>query len=122
MREYTMFIDAHAHIDHYSDELMPEVLAQLEAQQQLTMSVAVDPDSYARALMLPERSPWIIPAFGIHPWEAHKHPGDLEAVRPLIDSSPMIGEIGLDFHWVEDRATYPIQRAVLAFFLDAAHA
>ncbi len=25
-------------------------------------------------------------------------------------------------HWVEDRATYPIQREVLAFFLDAAHA
>jgi TatD DNase family protein len=117
-----MYIDAHAHIDHYSDELMPQVLAQLEAQQQLTMSVAVDPDSYARARMLAERSPWIVPAFGIHPWEAHKHPGDLEAVRPLIDSSPMIGEIGLDFHWVEDRATYPIQRAVLAFFLDAAHA
>jgi hypothetical protein len=55
-----MYIDAHAHIDHYSDELMPQVLAQLEAQQQLTMSVAVDSASYARARMLAERSPWII--------------------------------------------------------------
>src|SRR5262245_31809383 len=115
-----MYIDAHAHMDHYSDELIPQALAQLDAQQQLTIAVSVDPASYARARALAERSPWIIPTFGIHPWEAHKHPGDLEAVRPLIDSSPMIGEIGLDFHWVEDHATYPIQRAILAFFLDTA--
>jgi TatD DNase family protein len=117
-----MFIDAHAHIDHYSDELLPQVLAEIEAQQQLTIGVTVDPASYARARTLAERCSWIIPTFGIHPWQAHKHPGDLDAVRPLIDSSPMIGEIGLDFHWVEDRTTYPIQRTVLALFLDTAHA
>jgi TatD DNase family protein len=115
-----MYIDAHAHLDHYSDELMPQVLAELEAQQQLVISVAVDPASYARARMLAERSPWIIPTFGVHPWEAPKHAGGLEALRPLIDASPMIGEIGLDFHWVEDRAAYLAQRAVLDFFLDAA--
>jgi len=116
------YIDAHAHIDHYSDELMPQALAELEAQQQLTISVAMDPAAYARARALAERSPWIIPTFGVHPWEAPKHAGGLEALWPLIDGSPMIGEIGLDFHWVEDRDAYPAQRAVLDFFLDAARA
>ena len=79
-----MYIDAHAHIDHYSDELMPQVLAQLEAQQQLTMSVAVDSASYARARMLAERSPWIIPAFGIHPWDLpSRHSTSVSARDPL---------------------------------------
>jgi TatD DNase family protein len=32
----------------------------------------------------------------------------------------MIGEIGLDFHWVEDRSCYPAQVQVLEFFLAAA--
>jgi TatD DNase family protein len=120
--ERTLYIDAHAHIDRYSDQQIPQVLAQLAAQQQLTISVAMDPAAYARAGALAQRSPWIIPTFGIHPWEAPRHAGDLAALWPLIDASPMIGEIGLDFHWVEDRAAYPAQRAVFAFFLDAAHA
>src|SRR5262245_51780233 len=117
-----MFIDAHAHLDHYSDERIPQVLAEIEAQQQLTISVAMNPGAYARARALAERSPWIVPTFGIHPWMAAEHAGDLEALWPLIETSPMIGEIGLDFHWVEDRDAYPAQRAVCAFFLDAARA
>jgi Tat protein secretion system quality control protein TatD with DNase activity len=32
----------------------------------------------------------------------------------------MIGEIGLDYHFVQDTSTYPAQRKVLEFFLDAA--
>src|SRR5262245_45042774 len=115
-----MFIDAHAHLDHYSHELIPRVLAELETQQQLTISVAMNPATYARTRALAERSPWSVPAFGSHLWEALEHAGDLEALWPLIDTSPMIGEIGLDFHWVEEHEAYPAQRAVLAFFLDAA--
>ena len=87
-----MFIDAHAHLDHYSDERIPQVLAELEAQQQLTLSVAMNPGTDARTRALAEHSPWIVSTFGIHPWMASEHAGDLEALRPLIDASPMIGE------------------------------
>jgi TatD DNase family protein len=34
----------------------------------------------------------------------------------------MIGEIGLDYHWVADRDAFPAQRAVFTFFLEAARA
>jgi TatD DNase family protein len=117
-----MYIDAHAHIDRYSEELIPRVLADLAAQQQLTISVAMNPTSYTRTRTLTEHSPWVIPTFGIHPWEAAEHVGELEALWPLIDSSPMIGEIGLDFHWVEDHDAYPAQREVFVFLMEAARA
>ncbi len=37
-----------------------------------------------------------------------------------IETSPAIGEIGLDFHWVKDTSTYPAQRKVLEYFIAAA--
>jgi TatD DNase family protein len=44
----------------------------------------------------------------------------LSELSPLIDQSPAIGEIGLDFHWVEDSSQYPAQLKVLEYFLAAA--
>jgi TatD DNase family protein len=116
----TVLIDAHAHLDQYDDALVPLVLAELEAQRVLTISVAVDPPSYARAQALAARSRWIVPTFGIHPWRAPHYHEQLESLQPLLDHSPMLGEIGLDYHWVEDRSTFPAQRAVLEHFLRAA--
>jgi TatD DNase family protein len=120
VEETLMFIDAHAHLDHYDEARVPQVLAELEIHRVLTLSVATDTAAYARACALAEGSPWIVPTFGIHPWKAPEYAHDLDALRPLIDRSPLIGEIGLDYHWVEDRAAYPAQRAVFAFFLAAA--
>jgi TatD DNase family protein len=116
----TLLIDAHAHLDHYDDALAPEVLAELETHRVLTVSVAMDPPSYARAQALAERSRWVVPSFGIHPWRAPDYVDQLDSLQPLIDASPLIGEIGLDYHWVEDRAAFPAQRTVLEHFLRAA--
>jgi len=41
-------------------------------------------------------------------------------LRDAVASSPMLGEIGLDHHFVEDRSEYPAQRTVFEFFLAAA--
>src|SRR5690242_11885825 len=117
-----MLIDAHAHLDKYDEAAIPSVLAQLAEHQILTVGVAMDPESYARTCALAEHSRWIIPTFGIHPWSAPEHAGRLAALEPLIKRSPLIGEIGLDYNWVEDRAAYPAQRAVFEFFLEAARA
>ena len=115
-----MLIDAHAHLDHYDAARLPQVLAELEQLQVLTVSVAMDPASYAHTCALAHGSPWILPTFGIHPWHAPAHVHHLETVQALVDASPMLGEIGLDYHWVEDRSTYTAQRTVFSYFLQAA--
>lgn len=117
-----LHIDAHAHLDQYDDPQQGLVLAELEAQRVLTLSVAMDPPSYARTCALAQHSRWIVPCFGVHPWRAPDYAADLDALQPLIDASPLLGEIGLDFHWVEDPSTFAAQRAVLGHFLEQARA
>ncbi len=114
-----MWIDAHAHLDHYG-EVLPLALDEIARLHILTFSVSMDVDSYQQARAIAERSPHVLACFGIHPWEAPRFAGDLSALDPLIDSSPMLGEIGLDTVWVEDPATYPAQRRVFEYFLAAA--
>jgi TatD DNase family protein len=117
-----MLVDAHTHLDHYDDALLPDVLAQIDHLRMLTVAVATDPVSFERTRSLAQRSLWIIPAFGIHPWKAAQYAGDLDALEGLIEASVMLGEIGLDYYWVEDRATDDAQRRVLRHFLHAARA
>ena len=117
-----MLLDAHTHLDHFDDATLDVALDEIAAQRILTVAVAVDPPSYARTLEIAARSPLVLPCFGIHPWRAHRYAHDLDAIEPLIDTSPLLGEIGLDYVWDEDPAHYPAQRAVLAHFLQAAAA
>jgi len=114
-----MLIDVHAHLDHYGDTL-DRALAEIEADRILTVAVGMDPASSRMARNIAERSSLVIPALGVHPWNAPSYARRLEEIIPLIPLFPMIGEIGLDFHFVEDRSTYPAQRDVFNFFLSAA--
>jgi TatD DNase family protein len=118
-----MIIDAHAHLDHYATgRELRGVLQEMERDRILTVSVAMDADSYERTKKLARGYPTVIPAFGIHPWEAAKHQRHLESFQPLIEETPLIGEIGLDHRFVKDLDLYPSQRRVFAFFLAAARA
>lgn len=62
----------------------------------------------------------IIPAFGIHPWNAPAHVDRLDKLAEAIDQTPLIGEIGLDHHFVKDSSRYLAQRKVFEFFLQEA--
>ena len=115
-----MLIDAHAHLDKYGDDEIDDVLAAIEREGILTLSVAEDPDSFARAEAIASRSALVMPGFGIHPSVAHEFAGSLEEVRVLADRSPFIGEIGLDYCFVTEEAHYGPQRQVFATLLDLA--
>jgi len=67
-----------------------------------------------------ERSELVLPTFGIHPRRAAEYVDRLPEIGPYIETSPAIGEIGLDLHWVKDTTTYPAQRKVLEYFIAAA--
>jgi len=114
-----MLIDAHVHLDKYGD-LLDEALRQIDREKIFTIATAMDVPSYLELQKIGERSELILPTFGIHPRRAVEYVDRLPEISKYIEASPAIGEIGLDFHWVKDRSTYPAQRKVLEYFFAAA--
>ncbi len=114
-----MLIDAHSHLESYGD-LLDSALEEIEKNRILTISNSIDVPSYNRNLELAERSKLVVPTFGVHPWTAPQHADRLEELKPFLASTPMIGEVGLDFRYVTEPSKQRSQREVLEFFLDAA--
>jgi TatD DNase family protein len=114
-----MLIDAHVHLDRYG-ELLATALNEIEDKQIFTVATAMDLPSYLELKKIGERSNLVLPTFGIHPRRAAEYADRLPEISRHIESSPAIGEIGLDFHWVKDASTYPAQRKVLEYFIAAA--
>src|SRR5262245_4048084 len=114
-----MFIDAHVHIDKYGADLN-EALQEIRTRHIFTVAVAMDVPSYQRSLEIGDGCDLVLPTFGIHPRRAPEYVDRLSELSQLIEQSPAIGEIGLDFHWVKDSSQYPAQVKVLEYFLAAA--
>jgi TatD DNase family protein len=118
-----MLIDAHSHIDRYDlvdEEALDAALTEIRQNGIFTVSNSMDLPSYERNLAIADRCRLVLPIFGVHPWNAPQYAGRLEDLTPAIEQSPMLGEIGLDFHFIEDTSQYPSQRKALEFFLTAA--
>jgi len=114
-----VFIDAHAHLDRYEDAL-DAALAEIERHGILTVSNSMDVGSYQRNREIAGRCEWVLPTFGVHPWNAVEYVDHLGDLHAWVEESPMLGEVGLDYHFVEDASQYPAQRKVFEFFLRAA--
>ena len=114
-----MLIDAHVHLDKYG-ALLDEALREIEQNRIFTVATAMDLPSYLELQAIGERSDLVLPTFGIHPRRAAEYAERLSEIGRYIETSPAIGEIGLDFHWVKDTTTYPAQRKVLEYFIAAA--
>jgi TatD DNase family protein len=118
-----MWIDTHAHLDRFDlvdDRALDAALDEIEQHRILTISNSMDLPSYKRNLEIGERCDLVIPTFGVHPWNAPEYADRLLDLSAAIEQSPMIGEIGLDYHFVQDTDAYPAQRKVFEFFLSAA--
>ena len=114
-----MLIDAHVHLDKYGG-LLDQALQEIDTEPIFTVATAMDLPSYLELQRIAERSSLVLPTFGIHPRRAAEYVDRLTEIGRYIETSPGIGEIGLDFHWVKDSATYPAQRKVLEYFIAAA--
>ena len=112
-----MYIDAHAHLDRYPDDTLDSALAEITQHEIFTVSNSMDLPSYRCNREIAARSDLVLPIFGVHPWNAPQYVERLEELSAAIEASPILGEIGLDHHFVEDAAQYPAQRAVLEHFL-----
>lgn len=114
-----MLIDAHAHLDKYGEHL-DDALREIERENIFTVATAMDVPSYQELQEIGRRSALVLPTFGIHPRRAPQYSDRLRELGQYIDTSPAIGEIGLDFHWVKDSSEYPAQMKVLEYFFAAA--
>jgi TatD DNase family protein len=114
-----MLIDAHVHLDRYGAPLA-DALREIAQQRIFTVATAMDAPSYAALKEIAGSSALILPTFGVHPKRAPQYATRLRELLPLIDESPALGEIGLDFHWEKDPSSYPSQKKVLEYFFAAA--
>jgi TatD DNase family protein len=118
-----MLIDAHAHLDGYVElgpAALDKALAEIALHRIFTVSNSMDVPSYGRNVEIAARCPWVLPVFGIHPWNAHKYADRREDLEAFMAESPIFGEIGLDHYFVKVRSRYPAQKQIFKFFLDAA--
>jgi TatD DNase family protein len=111
-----MYIDAHAHLGQY-DAQLPRAIAEIERHEIFTIGVSMDPEGYAKSRAIDEQTEWVLSIFGVHPWNAPVFHSRLEALQPLIDASPMVGEIGLDYHFVSEPEKHALQRDVFRHFV-----
>ncbi len=118
-----MLIDAHSHLDRYDlidKYALESALSEITQYRIFTISNSMDLPSYIRNQDISERCDLVLATFGVHPWNASEYADRLEDLSRVIEQSPMIGEIGLDHHFVEDTSTYSAQRKVFEYFLKAA--
>ncbi len=118
-----MWIDAHSHVDRYgliNAQALASALVEIEQHRIWTVSNSIDLPSYQHNLRIAERCHLVLPIFGVHPWAAQEYADRLQDLDAAIEQTPMIGEIGLDYFFVEDAAAYPDQRKVFEYFLRAA--
>lgn len=64
------------------------------------------PDDWPAVSTLASRFSWVVPSYGVHPWDCGNRPADWqEQLESRISSEPraQVGEIGID-RWMLDRA------------------
>ncbi|MBN1685212.1 MAG: TatD family hydrolase [Spirochaetales bacterium] len=98
------YIDMHVHMEETSPGDVHTSI--------LHFANAVDEESYGKTLALAAKARSVIPMFGIHPVRAPQHEMTAERLESLILQNDFVGEIGLDYFWIEDTGTYAKQREV----------
>ncbi|MFI5357993.1 MAG: TatD family hydrolase [Opitutales bacterium] len=100
--------DAHNHLQ--DDWLQPHLdpIAQDLAQVGLAAAVVngTTPADWPQVSALARRFSWVVPSYGVHPWDSGNRPPDWrEQLRTRLIAEPRahVGEIGLD-RWMIERA------------------
>ena len=114
-----MLVVVHNHFTYYNEDT-DRALVDMRENGVLMVSVSIDLPSYEETLKVAKRSELILPAFGVHPINAHEHMSQLPEIRKLTDEALMLGEIGLDRMWTEDSSHFPAQEKLLETFLESA--
>ncbi len=115
-----MLLDVHCHIDGYGCNHIDTALKQIEDEKILSISNSMDYHSYKKNLEISEKCKLVVPIFGVHPWNAPYYEDKLESIKGYIEESLMLGEVGLDYHFIKDDHQHQAQQKVFEFFLNEA--
>ena len=118
------FHDAHCHLpeNYFYKEIDSFMEEWLKLGLEFVVSVSNKFTSCERSIELSTRFKEIIPGLGIHPWKAKKSLTEelKEKFINLIQKYPgvILGEIGLDHHFIKREEYYPFQEEYFRFFLE----
>jgi TatD DNase family protein len=115
-----MLLDAHTHLDMYQGTYLDMAIEEIRQLRILSISSSMDPGSYRKNREIASRCPLIIPAFGVHPWNAHHYADKLNQMEQMAEESLFLGEVGLDAYFVRDREKLNAQKLVFEYFLKEA--
>ncbi|MFW9854642.1 MAG: TatD family hydrolase [Candidatus Thorarchaeota archaeon] len=120
------YIDIHCHLPlNYFYRRIDALLEKYRLMGiQLIVSISQDYKDTKRSLELARKYPDnIIPTLGIHPWKAHKKLNELEFCEDILKENPnirILGEIGLDYHFISQQQRHASQKEVFNHFLKLA--
>ena len=98
--------DTHAHI--YDKQFKPdfdEIIERISKELEFIVSIGYDLESSEKSVDLAEKYPFIYGVVGVHPTDIKKYSDTVEKkLEELARNKKVvaIGEIGLDYHWMED--------------------
>lgn len=100
-------IDTHTHIyDKQFSEDFDRVMFDIEKQMEGIVSIGFDLESSLKSIELSHKYDFVHAVIGVHPVDIKKYNEDVEkTLEKLALTEPKvvaIGEIGLDYHWMED--------------------
>ena len=114
-----MYTDNHCHLHEYKD-LSEVLLRAKEANVKYIIGVSMDIPSFYTTVEIAKQYNTVIPAIGIHPWNAPKCKQDVNKVRELLPDKGVMGEIGLDHHFIKNEEEWEPQYTVFESLLSIA--
>lgn len=100
-------IDTHTHIyDEQFAEDFDEVVERIEEQLESAVVIGCDLETSLTSVALANKYPFIYAVIGVHPVDIKKYNDEVEKELERLalneEKVVAIGEIGLDYHWMED--------------------
>lgn len=114
-----MYADNHCHL-HEFDDLSEVLLRAKAANVKYIIGVSMDIPSFYKTTEIAKQYESVMPAIGIHPWNAPKSIDETEKVRELLPHGGIMGEIGLDHHFVDNKDEWDPQLKIFEALLGIA--
>lgn len=100
-------IDTHTHIyDKQFSEDFDRVMLDIEKEMEGIVSIGFDLESSIKSIELANKYPFVYAVVGVHPVDIKKYNENVEKKLEYLVLNEKkvvaIGEIGLDYHWMED--------------------
>jgi|Deesub1362A_J573_1020465.scaffolds.fasta_scaffold02489_4 TatD DNase family protein len=109
-------IDTHLHLDLYNNP--NKILEEASRLQIDIVAVTNAPFLFKHCKKLCEKYPFIWPSIGMHPELVSQYHSQLDQFYNLMNSTPLVGEIGLDYS-LSDKRQRVLQRTVFEKILSA---